>query len=285
MEQKQPKVSVVIPAYHAENYIRQAIQSVLEQTYPELIEILIVDDASADHTESVVKEVAPAAEEGVYLRKNRFLQYFKNTENKGVAFTRNFGVSQAKGDYVAFLDADDWWAESKLRLQYEYLVKRCDKIALAQEKAELVGKKMKVRYPVLCCTARELTDAEGNTLKKIIAVPETITYQMNLKTNYIPCSSVLIKRTVAQEFPMYRDDMHEDYITWLKVLKKYGPAVGLNQPLLYYRVTPGSKSRNKLKSARMQYRCYRYMKIGPFKAVWYLMNYMAEGMNKYKDVL
>ena len=146
MEQKQPKISVVIPAYHAENYIRQAIQSVLEQTYPELIEILIVDDASADHTESVVKEVAPAAEEGVYLRKNRFLQYFKNTENKGVAFTRNFGVSQAKGDFVAFLDADDWWVPVKIEKQMQ---------AIGQQDTYC-----------FCFTGRELMDLSGKACRK-----------------------------------------------------------------------------------------------------------------------
>ena len=57
MEQKQPKVSVVIPAYHAENYIRKAIESVLEQTYPELIEILIIDDCLAPITGGCVRHV------------------------------------------------------------------------------------------------------------------------------------------------------------------------------------------------------------------------------------
>ena len=261
MEQKQPKVSVVIPAYHAENYIRKAIESVLEQTYPELIEILIVDDASADHTESVVKEAAPAAEEGVYLKDNRFLQYFKNTENRGVAFTRNFGVSQAKGRYIAFLDADDWWAPEKIEKQMQAI----------EQKEEYC----------FCFTGRELMDLSGKSLQKVIAVPQMITYQAMLKTNYVTCSSVLMKRETALVYPMDHDEYCEDYICWMRILKEHGPAIGIREPLVKYRMVTGSKSNNKKKAASDHYHSLRTIGLGPVRAAVFMISYAYNGIKKY----
>ena len=261
MEQKQPKVSVVIPAYHAENYICQAIDSVLEQTYPELIEILIVDDASSDNTESVVKEMAPAAEVGVYLKDNRFLQYFKNIENRGVAFTRNFGVSQARGFYIAFLDADDWWAPDKIEKQMHAI----------RQKEEFC----------FCFTGRELMDLSGRSLQKVIRVPQTITYQDMLKTNYVTCSSVLMKRELALAYPMDHDEYCEDYICWMRLLKEYGPAIGIREPLVKYRMVTGSKSNNKKKAASDHYHSLRIIGLGPLRAAVSMISYAYNGIKKY----
>ena len=261
MEQKQPKVSVVIPAYHAENYIRQAIESVLDQTYPELIEILIVDDASADNTESVVKQAAPTAEEGVYLKDNRFLQYYKNPENRGVAFTRNFGVSQAKGDYIAFLDADDWWAPGKIEKQMH---------AIGQKEEHC-----------FCFTGRELMDLSGKSLQKMIPVPQMITYQDMLKTNYVTCSSVLMKRDLALAYPMDHDEYCEDYICWMRILKEHGPAIGIREPLVKYRMVTGSKSNNKKKAASDHYHSLRTIGIGPARAAFLMISYAYNGIKKY----
>ena len=105
-----------------------------------------------------------------------------------------------------FLDADDWWENEKIEKQLQ---------ALEASKA------------VLCATARELVRADGKTLDRIIEIPECIQYQALLKTNCIPCSSVILKTEVAREFYMCHDELHEDYIMWLKILKKYGNAIGV----------------------------------------------------------
>lgn len=261
MEQMQPKVSVIIPAYQAENYVRQAIESVLEQTYPELIEILVVDDASLDYTESVIKEAVPLAEEGVYLKDNRFLQYYKNTENKGVAFTRNFGVSHAKGDYIAFLDADDFWAPVKIEKQMHSL-----------------GDKETYCF---CFTGRELMDLDGKSLQKVISVPPIITYRDMLKTNYVTCSSVLMKRELALAYPMDHDEYCEDYICWMRILKEHGPAIGIREPLVKYRMVTGSKSNNKRKAASDHYHSLRTLGIGPVQAAVCMISYAYNGIKKY----
>ena len=102
------------------------------------------------------------------------------------------------------------------------------------------------------------------------------------KHNSINCSSVLILREVALEFPMEHDDSHEDYITWLKVVRKYGHATGINRPYLKYRLSQGGKSRNKAKSAIMTYQVYRYVGYGPVRSACFFLSYALHGIWKYR---
>ena len=243
-------VSVIMPAHNAEKYIARAIESVLEQQVS--LELLVIDDCSTDRTASVVEEYSRQEKSPVRLIVNRTKQ--------GVAGARNVGIGQAQGEYIAFLDADDWWEPDKLKKQ----------LAL-----------MDARHALLCATGRELMNSDGSPLGRTIGIPEEITYEMMLRTNVIPCSSVVIKTEVAREFGMCHDELHEDYILWLSVLKKYGKAYGLNEPLLKCRLSEGGKSRNKLKSARMQYGVYRYMGFGVAKSLFYFVQYAWNGIRKY----
>ena len=189
------------------------------------------------------------------------IRYVKNEKNLGVAQTRNKGVSLARGAYIAFLDADDYWAENKLTQQLAML--------------EQTG-------CVLCATARELIRPDGKSTGRVIPVPETITYRDLLKHNCINCSSVLMRREAALEFPMrHAQDSHEDYILWLQVLQKYGTAVGINQPLLYYTASDQGKSGSKLHSAVMTWRVYRHMGFGPVKSTLCFCSYALHGVWKH----
>ncbi len=241
-------VSVVMPAYNAEKYIANAIESVLCQDV--LLELLIIDDCSTDRTAEIA---------GKYVDGDKVI-LIHNDRNLGVAKSRNAGIQRAAGKYIAFLDADDWWSEGKLRVQ-------CSKL----EDTNFV----------LCCTARELMDLDGSPMGRIIGVAEEITYPMLLRTNSIPCSSVVIKTQVAREFYMCHDELHEDYILWLKVLQKYGKACGINEPMLKSRMSKGGKSRNKLKSAKMQFGVYRYMGFGWIASCYYFLMYAFHGVRKY----
>lgn len=95
-----PTVSVVIPAYNAAETIERALNSVYAQTYPNLIEVIVVDDGSQDATAQIVRERFP---EVILIQQ----------ENAGVAVARNVGVARATGDLIAFLDADDEWLPEK----------------------------------------------------------------------------------------------------------------------------------------------------------------------------
>ena len=178
----------------------------------------------------------------------------------GAAESRNLGIQMARGRYVAFLDADDWWEEDKLVKQIQ---------------------RMEETDTVLCCTARELLTPDGKRTGRVIPVTETVTYRQMLHHNSINCSSVLIRSEVIRQYRMEHDDSHEDYILWLQILARYQKACGLNEPLLKYRLSSGGKSGNKLKSARMTYRVYRYSGFGRVRSLWYFCCYALHGVWKY----
>lgn len=105
-----PKVSVIIPAYNAENTIVETIESIQKQTLPDF-EVLVIDDGSKDKTIEVVKQIAdPRVQVFAY-------------PNGGVSVARNRGIEQAKGEFIAFIDNDDLWTEDKLELQIAALEK------------------------------------------------------------------------------------------------------------------------------------------------------------------
>jgi teichuronic acid biosynthesis glycosyltransferase TuaG len=92
---------------------------------------------------------------------------------------------------------------------------------------------------------------------------------------------VLIKREVALDYPMEKDDAHEDYLAWLRLLKDYKFVTGVDQPLLKYRVNKNSKSANKFKSAAMTYRTYLYAGYDKKQAMKMMVSYVYYGIKKY----
>lgn len=264
-------ITVIIPAYNCEKFIGKALESAVGQRVEEDLEILVIDDCSTDHTGERVQQFISRyqAKEGEHggsgPQGGRFykreISYLKNPANLGVAETRNAGIRKAKGGFIAFLDGDDWWDSEKLKKQ----------LALIREKKG-----------VLVYTGRELMQPSGEPAGKVISVQASADYHSLLRTNCIPCSSVLMKTEVAREFYMCHDELHEDYILWLRVLKKYGKAYGIDEPLLKSRLSQGGKSRNKLKSAKMHYGVYRFMGIPTWKAVWLFLCYAVNGVRKYR---
>ena len=245
----QPLISVIMPVYNGAATIKQAIDSVYRQNVP--LELLVIDDGSTDQTLEILS---------AYQERPDF-HYLKNVQNIGAAASRNRGVHEAHGQYIAFLDADDWWEDGKLKLQLDILKK--------------TGR-------VLCSSGRELMNYDGSSTGKYIPVRETVSYRDLLRHNSINCSSVLLSKEVAAEFPMEHDDSHEDYLTWLKILRKYGPAVGINRPLLKYRMSKSSKSGDKKKSAIMTYKVYRYMGYSHIRCILYFISYAVLGLCKYR---
>lgn len=243
-----PLVSVVIPAYRCADTICAAIDSVLVQDVP--MEVLVVDDCPEAPVEAVLEK----------YRQDPRLVYLKNEENMGAAKSRNRAVALAKAPYVAFLDSDDLWLPGKLKKQLAVLEQTGD---------------------VLCCTARELLTPQGQPTGKIIEVKEIITYRELFKFNCINCSSVVIKTEVAREFPMTHEASHEDYIMWLQVLRKYGTARGINEPLLQYRLSSTGKSGSKLRSAKMTFTAYRHAGFSMGMSLLCFCSYAFHGVTKY----
>ena len=109
MEEKGSLISVIIPTFNRKAAVIRAIKSVLNQTYKN-IEVLVIDDASTDGTEEVIKNISDIR-----------VKYFKLEKNTKGTMPRNFGIEKSAGEYIAFLDSDDEWLPSKLELQLGYM--------------------------------------------------------------------------------------------------------------------------------------------------------------------
>jgi glycosyltransferase involved in cell wall biosynthesis len=103
-------ISIIIPAYNAERFVERTLGSALNQTFKD-IEVIVVNDGSTDKTQSIVED---------FVAKDGRVRLF-NTINRGVAMARNFGIENARGAYLAFLDADDLWHPTKIERQFKAL--------------------------------------------------------------------------------------------------------------------------------------------------------------------
>lgn len=101
-------ISIIIPVYNRPLMLREALKSVLKQTYQNR-EIIVVDDGSTDDTYIYNQDI---------INKYRFIRYYRHNRNEGVSKARNTGISLSKGEYIAFLDSDDKWRKRKLEIQY-----------------------------------------------------------------------------------------------------------------------------------------------------------------------
>lgn len=253
MMQNSPLISVIMPAYNAEKTLAQAVDSVLAQTYQQL-ELIIVNDCSQDNTLKIAQ---------TYAEQDARVRVLTNEQNAGVSKTRHRAVEAAKGDWIAFLDSDDAWAPDKIEKQ----------VALH-----------KAKNAKLTFTASAFMDLEGNPIDWELHVPESIAYKKLLKQNLISNSSVLVEKACYQKHEAIGDDMHEDFACWLNILKSGVTAYGIDEPLLIYRISPASKSGNKLKAAKMNWKTYRATGLNVFTAAYYMVWYTINGLKKYGKI-
>lgn len=107
----QPLVSVIIPVYNAGKFLSSTLNSVFAQTYP-FLDVIVVNDGSTDNSAEIAQSYPN-------------IRYFDQS-NQGVSVARNVGISVAKGEFIAFLDADDIWKPDKLSIQINYMLKKCE---------------------------------------------------------------------------------------------------------------------------------------------------------------
>lgn len=243
-------VSIIMPAYNAEKYIKEAIFSVIAQTYKKW-ELLVVDDASDDNTANIVKNIA-----GMDQR----IKLHRNTENKGVSYSRNKAISLSSGKWIAFLDSDDIWNVNKLEKQCE------------------MTKNKKISFVF---TGASYINEEGDEYPGYFNVPNKVNFNMLKRQNYISCSSVLIHKNHIAEVKMENDQIHEDYALWLKILKNGVTAYGLNEQLLIYRISKNSKSGNKLKSFKMTYGVFTHIGLNRLESIYYTFRHLSAAFVKY----
>lgn len=244
-------VSVIMPAYNEARHIGQSIDSVLRQTYTDW-ELLVLDDGSSDETPEIVR---------AYAEKDSRIHFCPNRENMGVARTRNRGVDLAKGQWIALLDSDDTWHETKLEKQLEL--------------AEKTG------AGLLYCSYAMIDEKTGRR-KKDYTVPETTDYNGLLKENVIGCSTVLLNKERLGDHRFDPSFFHEDFVLWLELLKSGWKAVGLKEVLADYLVAENSRSLNKWNAAWNRWRILRKGQRLPLhRAVPAFCSYAVRGVVKH----
>ncbi|HKY41605.1 MAG TPA: glycosyltransferase family A protein [Pyrinomonadaceae bacterium] len=209
----QPLVSVIMPAYNAEKYIADSIQSVLDQTYSNW-ELVVVDDGSTDKTADITKQ---------FLARDSRIKYVFQ-ENGRLGKARNTGVENSTGSLIAFLDSDDLWLPEKLQRQVQ---------ALVEEGADIVYSNGFIFY--------DPGPASGPTEFSVVSgrVEGSKMFDSLLLENNIPVLSVLLRSEVFQNVGPFEESLPyhgcEDYDLWLKVAARGAVFYGMTDKLVRYR--------------------------------------------------
>lgn len=207
-------ISIIIPYYNAEKYIRETVSSIIAQSFTDW-EMIIVDDCSPNEcTNSVLESVKGMDERILVIRTN---------ENCGAGGARNEGIKAAKGRYIAFCDADDWWYPSKLEEQLLFMLNN--------------------GYAFTCTYYEDARDDLEPYY--VMRQPEKQNYKRLMKGCNIGTPGVMYDTEVLGKcyFPSLR--RAEDWGGWMMMLKKTDFIYTLPKPLWKYRHIEGSETNNK----------------------------------------
>ena len=216
MDQEIIRFSVIMPLYNKGAYVEKGIRSVLEQTYPHY-ELIVVNDGSKDNSAVIAEE----------LLKDIPNARLINQENAGVAVARNNGVAQAKGEYVCFLDADDWWDVSFLQEMQQFIkdypeagIWGTNYWYVKNGKKKIVNGEIKTGYINFCV----------EYAKSLVQVLWT--------------GSVCLHKDTYNRFNGFQPNLRlgEDFILWLEVALNYKVAF-LNKQLSFYNFDVDIKTR------------------------------------------
>lgn len=193
-----PKVSVIIPTYNYGKYIEKAIDSVLAQTCRDF-EIIVVDDGSTDNTREII--------ESKYKNKVRYFYQ----ENKGAPTARNKGIKESKGEYLAFLDADDWFAPNNLKYKVKVLDSNSD-VGWVYSDGYYVNKWGEI--------IDKASDRFSFCNRKLEG---DISSELFSKGNYITMDSVLMRKVCIEKVGGFDESLPalQDYELWLRISLQY----------------------------------------------------------------
>jgi len=210
-------ISIVVPIYNVENYLRMCLDSIQNQTYQNF-ECLLINDGSPDNSADICRE---------YLAKDARFRYFEK-ENGGSSSARNFGIERSEGEYVTFVDSDDWLEHDALQLLYDALKKENADISIGRYNCYDESRCQYLFY-----------DSNPDDSLEVIEGKEIIDREgvEEMKTgNWTVAYLKLIKRELLQDLPFPIGKMAEDtYWTW-KVLLKASKVVYLNSYIYWYRI-------------------------------------------------
>lgn len=239
-------ISIIIPMHNSAKHINQCINSILNQTYKNW-EIIVIDDASEDESVELVKK----------YNDNR-IKIIELKENVGAGLARNKGIEVANGDYICFLDSDDYWVLDKLEKQI--------KLMEQNNYTFIYG-----GYDYL-----------KNGIRKKAKVPSSLNYNQLLKNHSIFTSTVMLNMEHLKKEDIFMPDLRrgQDMATWWKILKKGIVAHGITETLAIYRVGEVSLSSNKLNAIKRTWNLFKNEDLKYFKRLYCFSCYALNAVKR-----
>ena len=220
-----PKISIIMPIYMAEKYVEYAVQSILNQSYSDF-ELIVIDDKGTDNSISIV--------EGI---KDSRIKILENDINRGIAFSRNKGIENAAGEYIALMDDDDFAPAYRLKIENEFLDSNLD--------ISVVG------------GAAHVIDEYNNVIKynniQMIHNPYRLRAELLFHDVVMNGSTMFRKEFVLNHFIKYQDNMNgmEDYRFWVDC-SVLGKIVTLDHVLLYWRDNPNNETAKNISFRKLE---------------------------------
>ena len=233
-------VSIILPYYKKREFIKETLNSIINQSYKDFEVIIIYDDESAEDLDFI---------ENLIVNDDR-IKLIVNNKNLGVGPSRNIGINNSIGSYLAFIDGDDLWKDDKLIKQISFM----------EENNYLISH-----------TSYEIINTEGKKLSYRIA--EDLNFKKLLKSCNIGLSSVILKKELLKDNLRFANlKTKEDFVLWLKISENGNTIYGLKDNLLFWRKTKNSLSSStirKLIDGFLVY--YKYLGFNFIKSLYYLL--------------
>ena len=241
-------ITVIMPYYKKIDYVRHAINSVLNQTYQNYELLIIYDDIDQRDLDKLRN----------IINDNKKIKIIKNYKNLGAGYSRNIGIKNSNGTIISFIDADDEWHPKKIENQLNFLNKH--------------------NYDFIFCAYQKKIK---NKIIKVIYRNDHIGYKNLLFSCDIGLSTVMIRKKIIDENLFSNLRTQEDFAAWLKITKKNYLAYNLREILVTWNYTPNSLSSNFLQKILDAFRVYRnYEKLPLIKSLYLLAILSINSLNR-----
>lgn len=242
-------ISVIMSVHNAEAYLKEAVESILSQTFKDF-EFIVVDDASSDNSLKILESYPE-------------IKIIKNTENLGLTKSLNIALRQAKGEYIARMDADDISLPNRLEVQKNFLDKN--------PHISVVG------------SAVEIIDGKKKTVH---TEPKSIEYFMKFK-NIMSHPTVMFRKKDIMSVGAYDENFKyaQDYDLWSKLLGKGYKIANIDSPLLRYRIHENSITQGKTKDLAYEIAMSIAKRNSPILYDAFLLSLHRQTVKTFKDMV
>lgn len=246
-------VSIIIPYYKKKNFINKTINSILNQTYKKF-EIILINDEKGRESKKILSNLK---------KRDKRIRIIYNKKNIGAGLSRNKGIKNSKGKYIAFIDSDDLWTKNKLKLQIEFMKKFNFNIS-------------HTAYHIIDCNNDRIASRRSRILNHEI-----------LKNSCdVGLSTVMIKKKFLQNKKLFsKYKTKEDFFFWLNLTKGGEIFYYLDKPLTYWRKTKDSLSSSTIQKLLDSYKVYFYYEksiiVSIIKTLVLSFNFMKKKLNDY----